>query len=449
MVSVSSEDGYKAPEVESVGQRDTRSPGYVADASSGGGAYPKTADPLVPATEETTPVRVKHEYTGLALEAHEGVLSAMLAYAAQLKEEQKYAKAAFYWKQAAKRGCKDADVEYGILLRDGLGIAKDLRKACHHFCRAARANNITGMLRYAEMRDKGLGVAVSRKAATAWFRKASDAGSEEGKINYARALIRGRGCQANLKAGAKDLKDLADAGNARAQACYGALLEYGGLGKPDAKEAAKLYKKSADQHCPEGLNRLGCILALGKAPVRKKPDRAFKLFKEAAELGNMDAVCNLGRCYDGGLGVEKDVDKARELFIRAASTGDLHALVCLGFQFRDGRGVDQNLQKAVSLFKVAAENGDSEAQVVYASMIEGGNGCSRNESLAFEWYKKAADKEYHRGLYNLGRCYLRGVGVESDRKKAKELITLAREKGSDRAKVLMREVKRKEKDPKE
>ena len=56
-------------------------------------------------------------------------------------------------------------------------------------------------------------------------------------------------------------------------------------------------------------------------------------YRRAADRGSPDATYNLGKMYEGGLGVLRDPGKARELYQRAAQMGNADAktrLVRLG-----------------------------------------------------------------------------------------------------------------------
>lgn len=58
--------------------------------------------------------------------------------------------------------------------------------------------------------------------------------------------------------------------------------------------------------------------------VKKDFNKAFDLYRKAAEAGNADAQYNLGTCYYNGVGTEKDVETGMEWINKAAAQG--HAL---------------------------------------------------------------------------------------------------------------------------
>lgn len=58
--------------------------------------------------------------------------------------------------------------------------------------------------------------------------------------------------------------------------------------------------------------------------------QAFEWAEKAAEQGDAQAQCYLGRCYKDGLGVEADKNTAIEWYKKAAEQGDAEAQCELG-----------------------------------------------------------------------------------------------------------------------
>ena len=61
-------------------------------------------------------------------------------------------------------------------------------------------------------------------------------------------------------------------------------------------------------HAPS-MNSLACACILEETDGKTKED-AFELFKKAAEMGNIDAMKNLGRCYQYEEGTDYNMEKA-------------------------------------------------------------------------------------------------------------------------------------------
>jgi len=72
---------------------------------------------------------------------------------------------------------------------------------------------------------------------------------------------------------------------------------------------------------PAAINLLGGKYAQGGLGLRKDVRRAVELWTEAAELGSIGALFNLGIAYDLGKGVEQDKTKAVHYWTKAAMQG--------------------------------------------------------------------------------------------------------------------------------
>jgi TPR repeat protein len=64
--------------------------------------------------------------------------------------------------------------------------------------------------------------------------------------------------------------------------------------------------------------------------------KAFKLYIEAAEKGQINAICHLGYNYQNGIGIERNEIKAFELYKKAAKKGQIDAIYKLRHYFQYG-----------------------------------------------------------------------------------------------------------------
>jgi TPR repeat protein len=68
--------------------------------------------------------------------------------------------------------------------------------------------------------------------------------------------------------------------------------------------------------------------------------KARKWYEEAAAAGNTDAMINLGRLYEQGLGVAQDYGKALEWFRKALEAGNSDAMINLTRLYEQGQGAN-------------------------------------------------------------------------------------------------------------
>ncbi len=84
-----------------------------------------------------------------------------------------------------------------------------------------------------------------------------------------------------------------------------------------------------------------CSLIL-KNPVKNKD--LFRLIKDAAELGNVEAQYKLADCYRYAIGVEKNLAKAVEFYQKAAEQGDEDAALELEYFYNSVKTQENGLK---------------------------------------------------------------------------------------------------------
>ncbi len=157
---------------------------------------------------------------------------------------------------------------------------------------------------------------------------------------------------------------------------------------------------------------------------------AMRLLREAAQIGNIDAMNNLGILYYRGYGVEKNYDEALKWIRRGAAYGDETAYENLALMYSKGYGVPKNCKIAADMYLALAENGNTDAMTSLAFLYyhEGVDG-KPNYWEAFHWYSEAADLDDPVGLDETGCFYRDGIVVEQDSEKARDYFVRAAERG--------------------
>lgn len=106
---------------------------------------------------------------------------------------------------------------------------------------------------------------------------------------------------------------------------------------------------------------------------RFDPTKAASLLEQAAGENDPEALYELGRLFEIGIGVTQDVDRAVTLYQAAADLDFGDAINDLGFlNFQGGLGVPRNVPKALSYFESAAELRHPEAMFNFAALIDDG-----------------------------------------------------------------------------
>ena len=140
-------------------------------------------------------------------------------------------------------------------------------------------------------------------------------------------------------------------------------------------------------------------------PVNIKEKSAEDYAKDA-ELGDVEAKFELGRCYELGRGVLQDYTKAAELYIEVAECENREKFTCSD---PDCPGVYPHY----------------EAEYALGCFNEKGLLPDSTMEKAVEWYRRAQNDGSNEADYKLAECYLSGKGVEQNYDMAAENLTCA------------------------
>lgn len=95
--------------------------------------------------------------------------------------------------------------------------------------------------------------------------------------------------------------------------------------------------------------------------VSRQPERAFALFSELAERGEVKALHQLGLCYEFGDGVPFDDARAAEFYRRAAGQGFLNSLYALGALSAKDRIAPRNDVEGLASLLIAGERANDDS----------------------------------------------------------------------------------------
>ena len=103
-----------------------------------------------------------------------------------------------------------------------------------------------------------------------------------------------------------------------------------------------------------------------------------------------------------------------EILRADALAGDSRAQNSLGCAYASGDGVVKDLKEAFMWFEKAAQNGDKYGQYNAGLYYQNGWGCVKNVSKAIEWYEKSAMQGYGKAAHSLGKIHEKGDNYESE-----------------------------------
>ena len=140
-----------------------------------------------------------------------------------------------------------------------------------------------------------------------------------------------------------------------------------------ASDQALQLRSLAEDGNVRAMIGLGYMSLSTADKTRFNPENAFAMFTEAAAKGDPEAMFELGKLYEKGIGTGQDVKKALALYEKAADLGFGDAINDLGFLYYQGAsGLKADKRKAVELFLKAADLRHPQAMYNVAALIDDG-----------------------------------------------------------------------------
>jgi DNA-binding Lrp family transcriptional regulator len=149
---------------------------------------------------------------------------------------------------------------------------------------------------------------------------------------------------------------------------------------------------------PQVLNTIRRLVESGaitgdKADSWKKrlaQEERVRRLKQRATAGDVGAMRALGSLYESGTnGLQEDPAQAYSLYKQSADLGDVQAMAYVGHQYCHGKGVKVNLGRGTARLGQAAALGSDWACYALALFHEVGSfGCDKDEAEAAYYYAK-------------------------------------------------------------
>lgn len=154
-------------------------------------------------------------------------------------------------------------------------------------------------------------------------------------------------------------------------------------------------KKASDGGNPRALVDLAYILTDpdGDGKYSPSPDeeqKAYALWKRAADLGDVEGMCEAGECLVEGIGVDRDEEVGVRLIEKAANAG--HANACLSMALDHSMGLN-GLKKSVELTRQWACKAlatlspwslDDSGREVAQTLLQNENGMKQGKQVGGE-----------------------------------------------------------------
>jgi TPR repeat protein len=156
--------------------------------------------------------------------------------------------------------------------------------------------------------------------------------------------------------------------------------------------------------------------------VTKLDSAAQSILTNAATVGNPEALCVLGRCFEQGLGVQKDLILAGVYYLRALRLDSYRAPALLWKMM--------NTEEFAHQLETRSAQGNPNALYVWSGLTAVGFSKLLNDKQAFDLLLRAASAEHVPAMVEIGSCYFTGRWTQQDKNSAIEWWNRASKLGS-------------------
>ncbi len=177
---------------------------------------------------------------------------------------------------------------------------------------------------------------------------------------------------------------------------------------------------------------MGHYYRFGWGGIPKDITLAIEYWRKAAELGNTDAIFNLGVSYLNGDGVMTNESLGYSYMVKGMLQGDAKCIRGVALCYREGKYVQHNMNEAIRLYKQASELGDIESTACLGSIYAlGEGGIPKDIQEAVKWFYAAAMKGHTDAQRILGVMYIKGMGVPKNESEGISWIKKAAQDGDE------------------
>jgi hypothetical protein len=355
--------------------------------------------------------------------------------------KQDHAEAVHWLEKAAARKIPGAYCNLGRLYLHGQGVERNPQKGFELIQKSAASGDPGGMLNLAYCYDQGQAVERNAEMAVKWYRKCLEAGPDVVAYhNLGDLYLAGNGILQDEAEAARCYKAAADLGFWESEIAYARCLATGAGVKKNPLEAIAYAAKAADKgHVQPSLGQILWLLDMGDEATRREagaqverlaadgnpvgirlkallftPEAAesTRLLRQAAELGDTLSMVVMGDRFSKGYGVEAEATQAAAWYAKAAERDDATGALRYAHCLLDGVGVARDSEQGHKWLLASAKLYDPQAQVEWGLALLARPQPDTAEALA--WFRRAAMTRHAAALYELGRCYENGTGIQPD-----------------------------------
>ena len=225
------------------------------------------------------------------------------------------------------------------------------------------------------------------------------------------------------------------------QAYYEMAVAYhAGIGVDfDFDKAQELYQLAADRDYLYAIYQIAENYRIGFNGYLDY-DKALEYYEKAAKKNHIRATYMVGYMYMNGniYGISQNAYIAYDYFVKAAEWGDKDAMCYLGKMYFEGIGTAQDDEMGIEWWKKVSDLGYSIGSNQIATYYD----KQGKFEEAFPYYDLALSQNPNDtvNMYNVAIYLWNGYGTEKDPERAKSLATQAAEYGHEEAKTLLEQI---------
>ena len=280
--------------------------------------------------------------------------------------------------------------------------------------------------------DRGAGIAQNREDAARWFRASANKGNSMGEYNVGlyhengfiqidendpEVLVVINNTPLNLVAARHWYEMSAKHGFIPGKAKIAEFYYKGIGGIKDIPTALTYYKQLAEK---DKNNYLIWNCVIGQIYRDQGDiDQAIIYYRKSAEMGFVQAQCDLAQCYLTKMDEKNAVYWFQKMVETDKDITNTAGRITLGSMYEYGRGgLPVSYKKAFELYSQNAGKGDARGVYEVGRMYFEGKYVKQDYIKAFEYFKKAAKSDYGKALYRMGIACYKGDHVDRNYQEA-------------------------------
>ncbi|QHI95020.1 hypothetical protein GT348_00665 [Aristophania vespae] len=307
--------------------------------------------------------------------------------------EKNVTQAETWLRRAAQNGHSDSAAMLGDLYIRGDDVYKSSSEAAKWYQMAAEMGHTSAMRALAVFYLTGTGIERDEDKAAYWFKRAALQGNSQADADLGNLILAGVSLEPKEQEALRErLQKRAEAGDPLSAFNFGVCLAKQVGGRLDEAQALYWMSKALDS-VVNAQYWYGKMLFEGRGTDAPNPIEGLKWLKKAAAAGMAEACIAVAQiCVTGQIDGEKDHDRALKLYHQAAENGNVDALFSLGAMYGGGHDVPEDREKALYYFEKAAMRGHALSQAMLGRYLVNGIAGKADKAKGKMWLEKAAQQ---------------------------------------------------------